>query len=1088
MTIRIRIEHGQDAGKTWRLAQPGVYVLGRDIASNIRVIDMKVSKRHAEVHLVERNGSKGAVLKDLNSTHGSLVNGQQVSKDTVLRPGDELRLGLTILRVLSDGAADEELTPASGREVDEASVDTSKTRGGADTTSVKALPPDDLVGKTLGGYKVEKRIGKGGMGSVYLAEQVSLHREVALKVLSDKFVKDSAFVDQFLNEARAAGALNHPNVVQVYDVGEAEGNYYFSMEVVTGGSIEEKLRAGEQPTWEEALNWFLDATNALVFANKRDILHRDVKPDNLMISEDGSAKLCDLGLAKKAENSDLMSQGIIGTPHFISPEAVRRKGAIDHRTDLYSLGCTFYRILSGQNPYPGSTVKEILLGHLKKPVPKISDATRNVPQDLSDIVEKLMQKDPDDRFQTPEELLQALDKIRVRHGLEAHGIAPKSRKPIIIGAVVAVLVAAAALIFALNKEDTVIEVEDPKVAEMRDKLKRDQAVANIRDSQTEATTELTAIDRALLTLNYKQKPREWRKTKEAAEAIAVRYEGWGKTWQDTVQEWRERKDGSHEDIVAQLDTSIEAVEGYLTRTSKIPTEIREWYAKRARLEKQEKEALEAGKAAIKKALDAHQTACERLVDELPERPKAALELWPMLEDSVLQGLLKEGLELAKVGDTELLTSDEYQEELKTRFPVDKWKERVLTQLAQRQDSAIKQSQGLVLSEGDATADSYKAGIAMLQGWLNVLPPAEELRIENVDPERSKDLLAALAKYRKASDSQIKDWSRERDNLIYTTRMEDLDEYFAMICLLRTPRLNSANDKYFTLIGLPFDRVTEGHLSGLRFAAAITTIERSASKFNQQAYKDLAAVWLRDTQALAGLFENLKEKYPWGGKKTLKWIDEDGKRKQYRVQGVGPGYLTDKREKLTFLEMDKKFMLETVFHQEGKEPRFEFTADDHRGLAQLSEIAGDYARARSHYEAFVSGTKDEAAKREIEKRLANLELEEQAAARWLAVEDLRVGVFAFLAAHDPAMDGVKPTEKMWADFFTEEAKLRERLSRAQEALDEVLTKRELAATIWGSVLRPQSHPEVVYAGEPIPPEFIKQYRATRKNRGSDEKDD
>jgi serine/threonine protein kinase len=1060
VTIRIRIEHGQDAGKTWRLAQPGVYVLGRDIASSIRVIDMKVSKRHAEVHVVEQNGTAGAVLKDLGSTHGSLINGQQVSSDMPLRPGDELRLGLTILRVLSDGEADEDLQPIRGREVDETSVDTSQTRGGADTSSVKALPPDELVGQVLGGYKVEKKIGKGGMGSVYLAEQVSLHRQVALKVLSEKFVKDSAFVDQFLNEARAAGALNHPNVVQVYDVGEADGNYYFSMEVVTGGSIEEKLRAGEQPGWETALNWFLDATNALVFAKKREILHRDVKPDNLMISEDGSAKLCDLGLAKKAENSDLMSAGIIGTPHFISPEAVRRKGVIDHRTDLYSLGCTFYRILAGQNPYPGGTVKEILLGHLKKPVPKVSDVTRNVPQELSDIVEKLMQKDPDDRFQTPDELLQALDKIRVRHGLEAHGIAPKSRKPIIIGAAIAVLVAAAALIFALNKEDTVIEVEDPKVAEMRDELKRDQAVASIRASQTKATTELTAIDRDLNTLNYLLKPREWRKTKGAAEEIAGRYEAWAEAMRSQIETWRERKEGSHADIVAQLETSIGAVETDLARVTKMPTEIRDWYAKRARLEKQEKEALDAGNAAIEKAIKAHLRKCTKLRDELPARPRAALELWPLLEDGQIQGLLKEGLELANAGGTAQLTAEEFAEQLKSKFPVDDWKKQVLRDLAERQKSAIAQARGLITAEGDPTADSYAGGIAMLQGWYEVLPPATELKIEGVDPEQGKELIDALTKYRKAIGDLLTDWSKARDKLIYTTRVQDLEEYFAMIGLLRRPRLEGVN---------------EGHLSGLRFTAAIAAIERATGKFHQEAYKDLAAAWLRDVQALAGLFQNLEKEFPWSGNKTLKWEDADGKRQTYRVQAVGPMYITDNRDKISFVQVSKQFLLDTVFHDDKGEPRFAFTADDHRGLAQLCEMMGDLPRAKKHYDAFLAASKDETAKSEIKARLATLDAEAQAAGRWFGVANAVRDINAFLDAHDPAKDGVKPTEEMWEEFFTKEAELRTQLSKAQEALDEIQTNVALARTVWGSVLRDQSHPEVIYAGEPVPPEFIKQYR-------------
>ena len=367
MSVRVRIDHGQDAGKIWRLAGPGVYLLGRDNQSSIRILDMKVSKGHCEIHVLNGNGGDRIILRDLKSTHGTLVNGQPVTAEIPLNPGDEIRIGLTILRLLSDGKADAEAAPTAGASpVGRPAAEMTMAPDLAATApeGVKTFPADELVGTELGGYKVLRKIGQGGMGAVYIAEQVSLKREVALKVLSEKFVSDSAFVDQFVNEARAAGALNHQNVVQVYDVGSANGRYYFSMEFVGGGSIEERIKK-KSADWREALNWFLDGANALIFAQKRGILHRDVKPDNFMIAEDGSAKLCDLGLAKKSESADLMAQGIIGTPHFLPPEAIRRRSDVDGRSDLYSLGCTFYRVLTGENPYPVKTVKDILLADRK---------------------------------------------------------------------------------------------------------------------------------------------------------------------------------------------------------------------------------------------------------------------------------------------------------------------------------------------------------------------------------------------------------------------------------------------------------------------------------------------------------------------------------------------------------------------------------------------------------------------------------------------------------------------------------------------------------------------------------------------------
>jgi len=452
MALRIRIEHGQDAGKTYRLPATGTYRFGRNPASSIQVLDMKVSKDHFEIGLPVAEGA--AVIRDLSSSHGTFLNGQKVT-DTPrpLSPGDEVRVGLTVMRLLSDGPSDAEAKAVGP--MWKAGAASPAGNGAAPATkpaASKAMPPDALVGTTIAGYKVLEKVGAGGMGSVYRAEQLSLHREVALKMLAEKLVSDSAFVDQFVNEARAAGQLNHPNVVQVYDVGQADGRHYFSMEYIHGGSLESKVpRIGEGVPWVDTLPWFLDAANALIFAEKKGILHRDIKPDNFMLGQDGSVKLCDLGLAKKSESADLLAQGIIGTPHFIAPESIRRKTEVDGRADLYSLGCTFYRILTGKNPYPGTTVKEILLAHLNAPIPRVSAGQAEVPKDLDDVVYKLMQKDPAARFQSADDLWDALEKVRLQYGLEQHGLNPgRAKKLAILGASVAVI-AIGVTIFAVTR-------------------------------------------------------------------------------------------------------------------------------------------------------------------------------------------------------------------------------------------------------------------------------------------------------------------------------------------------------------------------------------------------------------------------------------------------------------------------------------------------------------------------------------------------------------------------------------------------------------------------------------------------------------
>ncbi len=529
MALRIRIEHGQDAGKTYRLGSVGTYRFGRSPASSIQVLDMKVSKDHFEIGLPSADAT--AVIRDLSSSHGTFLNGQKVTEaPRPLSPGDEVRVGLTVMRLLSDGPSDAEAKVVGPMFVAAGPTATAAGNGAAPAPSPKpapskALPPDALVGKTIAGYKVLEKVGAGGMGSVYRAEQLSLHREVALKMLAEKLVSDSAFVDQFVNEARAAGQLNHPNVVQVYDVGEADGRHYFSMEYIHGGSLESKVpKIGEGVPWVDTLPWFLDAANALIFAEKKGILHRDIKPDNFMLGQDGSVKLCDLGLAKKSESADLLAQGIIGTPHFIAPESIRRKTEVDGRADLYSLGCTFYRILTGKNPYPGATVKEILLAQLNAPIPRVSAGQAEVPKDLDDIVYKLMQKDPAARFQNAEELWDALEKVRLQYGLEQHGIHPgRAKKLAILGGGVAVIAIGVAIYFVTRPPEVEVRQGKDRIIEKPGGYEK----AEVR--KIEAKGKLAEIELRALRLGkieegeVYQKP-EWQGVIDAYRALAKEYE------------------------------------------------------------------------------------------------------------------------------------------------------------------------------------------------------------------------------------------------------------------------------------------------------------------------------------------------------------------------------------------------------------------------------------------------------------------------------------------------------------------------------------------------------------------------------------
>ncbi len=302
--------------------------------------------------------------------------------------------------------------------------------------------------RMLGGFRLLEVLGQGGMGTVHRAEQVSLHRQVALKVLDAKLTQNPVFVARFVAEARAAARLHHPNVVQVYDVGNEGSTYYYSMELMTEGSIEGRLQAVGRLDLETALKVVADAARGLAYAESLRIVHRDIKPDNLMLDHHGHVKLADLGLALTDEDTE---GKVVGTPHFMSPEQILRK-PLDHRSDLYSLGCTLYRLLAGRNPFTGASVKDILRAQVKDEAEPLHKVDPTVPVEVSAIAQRLMAKAPEDRFQSATELTEALEAV----------MAPKVRRGLLIGGIVAALViAGGAIAYAVTRpeaKDRVTEV------------------------------------------------------------------------------------------------------------------------------------------------------------------------------------------------------------------------------------------------------------------------------------------------------------------------------------------------------------------------------------------------------------------------------------------------------------------------------------------------------------------------------------------------------------------------------------------------------------------------------------------------------
>ena len=266
----------------------------------------------------------------------------------------------------------------------------------------------------LGDYRIVQRIGKGGMGAVYKAVQTRLDRQVALKVLAKKYTKDSRFLERFEREARAAGALNHPNIVQVYDIGNDRGHHFFAMEYVDGEDLSQRVQREKKIPLDKALEIAFEIAQALQYAHHRSIIHRDIKPENIMIGEDGRVKLADLGLAKSTEEDHNVTQDgtALGTPYYMAPEQAQDARSVDHRADIYALGITMLRILTGKRPYDGETAYSIVLAHASDPLPTGKELGTELPLGVESIIQKMCAKNPDDRYQDYETLLEDLDRVK----------------------------------------------------------------------------------------------------------------------------------------------------------------------------------------------------------------------------------------------------------------------------------------------------------------------------------------------------------------------------------------------------------------------------------------------------------------------------------------------------------------------------------------------------------------------------------------------------------------------------------------------------------------------------------------------------
>jgi len=325
--------------------------------------------------------------------------------------------------------------------------------------------------REIGGFELIGKIGQGGMGTVFKARQKSLDRIVALKILPPSVAKDAKFIERFQREARACAKLNHPNIVQGVDVGKdpVSGVWYFAMELVDGPSVLKLLKEERLLPEERALEIARDIARALECAATHGIVHRDIKPDNILLTARGDAKLADLGLAKQLNDDASLTQSgqAVGTPYYMAPEQVRgRSDQLDIRTDLYALGGTLFHLVTGQPPYTGETSAVIMSKHLTEAVPKAHKVNRDVSEGCSRMIEQLMQKERENRIQTPTELITQIERVLrgeavtrpVTHTISATRRKkdvvekPASRMPLVLAGAAGIALIAAVLVMNRGKE------------------------------------------------------------------------------------------------------------------------------------------------------------------------------------------------------------------------------------------------------------------------------------------------------------------------------------------------------------------------------------------------------------------------------------------------------------------------------------------------------------------------------------------------------------------------------------------------------------------------------------------------------------
>jgi len=383
----IVVKHFEGEDEVTPLRSGDVIVVGSGLTAQLQVDAKGIDPEHCRL----RVAGQDILLENLSQNEGTYVNGQRVDQCT-LRVGDLLTLGRYPLMI----------TPGlpSGR---------NDMAGEVSREHLLEKDPMSLVGSTVGKFRFIRLLGVGGMAKVLLAEQTSLGRLVAVKLLNREMLGTPKAVDRFLREALAGAKLSHPNIVQTYDAGTMGGLLFIAMEYVEGEDLGARIKRLGQLPIPEVLSVAIQVCRGMTYAHAQGVIHRDIKPSNLMFAPDHPVRILDLGIAKLLDETNPESKKVgIGTLVYMPPEQTMDAGAVDLRADIYSLGATLYKMLTARPPFKKRDLRETVRAIRKDPVPDPRLHNSDIPESLSLVLRKALHKDPDDRYSSMKDFQDAL--------------------------------------------------------------------------------------------------------------------------------------------------------------------------------------------------------------------------------------------------------------------------------------------------------------------------------------------------------------------------------------------------------------------------------------------------------------------------------------------------------------------------------------------------------------------------------------------------------------------------------------------------------------------------------------------------------